>query len=221
MGGSCSIRERWRAGWAFRRWAAGFGQRLRGFARAEEGVAAIEFAMILPAMLLIYLGLVVITTGIAIDRKVGTMAFTLADLTARAQAITNADRDIMFSAARAILAPYSATGATLVLTSIYIDDNGRATVSWSDANKAGAALTRGANYVLPDYAAGLAMPSSSLIIGEVTYPYAEGWTGVLASLGFSIGGFRDGILTMHEKSYMRPRLVPRIPRVVDEDTVYP
>jgi Flp pilus assembly protein TadG len=217
----CYIRERRGGAGAWGRRAGSLARRLRAFARADEGVAAIEFAMILPVMLLIYLGLVVITTGIAIDRKVGTVAFTLADLTARAQAITNADRDITFSAARAILAPYPATGVTLVLTSVFIDDNGRATVSWSDANKAGAALTRGSNYVLPDYAAGLAMPDSSLIIGEVTYPYAEGWTGVLASLGFSIGGFRDGILTMHEKSYMRPRLVPRIPRVIDEDTVYP
>jgi Flp pilus assembly protein TadG len=221
MGGGGYMPGRWQASHLWRLRVAGLAQHLRAFVRAEQGVAAIEFAMILPLMLLIYLGLVVITTGIAIDRKVGTMAFTLADLTARAQAITNTDRDIMFGAARAILAPYPATSVTLVLTSIYIDDNGRATVSWSDANKAGAALTRGSNYVLPDYAAGLAMPNSSLILGEVTYPYAEGWTGVLDSLGFSIGGFRDGILTLHEKSYMRPRLVPRIPRVVDEDTVYP
>jgi len=194
--------------------------RLRAFGRAREGVAAIEFALILPVMLLIYLGMVVLTTGIAIDRKVSTMAYTLADLTARAQAVTNNDRDLMFSAARAILAPYATTNVTLVLSSVYFDNNGRATVSWSDANKAGAALTRGSTYVLPDYATSLAMPNSSLIIGQVTYPYAEGWVGVLTSLGFSIGGFQNGVLTMRETSYMRPRLVPRVARVINDSTIY-
>ncbi|MBS7696332.1 MULTISPECIES: TadE/TadG family type IV pilus assembly protein [unclassified Chelatococcus] len=193
---------------------------LRCFASSREGIAAIEFALVMPVMALIYVGFVVITNGVALNRKVSIMAHTLADLTARVQIVTDSERDLVFSAARAVLAPYATGGVTLVLSSVYIDSNGVAKVVWSDANRSGAALTRGSDYTFPAGAAGLAIRNSSLIVGDVTYPYIDGWADVLSSLGFPMSAFRDGVLTMRETRTLTPRLVPRISRITSNGTVY-
>ena len=46
----------------------------------ERGVSAVEFAMLLPLMLTLYLGAVEISQGIGADRKVTLTARTVADL---------------------------------------------------------------------------------------------------------------------------------------------
>jgi len=50
-----------------------------------RGIAAIEFAMIVPLMLVLVLffGTVEFSTGVAVDRKVTLMARTLSDLTSQ------------------------------------------------------------------------------------------------------------------------------------------
>jgi len=53
---------------------------VRRLARDERGVSAVEFAMLLPLMLTLYLGAVEISQGIAADRKVTLVSRTVADL---------------------------------------------------------------------------------------------------------------------------------------------
>ena len=48
-----------------------------------RGVAAIEFAMIVPIMLVMFFGTVEFSSGVAVDRKVTLMARTLSDLTSQ------------------------------------------------------------------------------------------------------------------------------------------
>ena len=62
----------------------------------DEGAAAIEFAFIMPFMLLLYFGLVDVTGLISMNRRVVSAAATMADLVAnkkpifsRAQLLTN------------------------------------------------------------------------------------------------------------------------------------
>jgi Flp pilus assembly pilin Flp len=54
---------------------------LRRFLRDRDGVAAVEFAFIMPVMLVLYFGVVVLGQGIEISRKVQLASRTLADLT--------------------------------------------------------------------------------------------------------------------------------------------
>ena len=57
--------------------------RLRAFGRAAEGLAAVEFALLLPVLLLLYAGCIELTTALALDRKTSRAASTLVDLLAQ------------------------------------------------------------------------------------------------------------------------------------------
>ena len=58
--------------------------RLRGFAADQNGVSAVEFAILLPLMLTLYLGGVEISQAVSADRKTTLVAHTVGDLTAQA-----------------------------------------------------------------------------------------------------------------------------------------
>ena len=48
-----------------------------------RGVAATEFVMIVPLMLVMFFGIVELSSGVAVDRKVTLVARTLSDLTSQ------------------------------------------------------------------------------------------------------------------------------------------
>lgn len=101
----------------------------RRFAGAESGMAAVEFALILPLMLMIYLGLVELSKSLRAAQKVDLVAHTLSDLTAQkltggaatGQAgLTEADIQAIFAAGTALMSPLPATGLKMTITEVNI-----------------------------------------------------------------------------------------------------
>ena len=82
---------------------------LRHFRRDRRGVSAVEFALIAPLMLGLYIGCVEISEGVAADRKVTLTAGALANLTSQVTTLTTADMSNILNASTAIMNPY--TGA--------------------------------------------------------------------------------------------------------------
>jgi Flp pilus assembly protein TadG len=170
---------------------------LRRFADDKRGVSAIEFAMLLPLMITLYLGTVEISQGVAIDRKVTLTARTVADLASQSQTITNAQLQDLLKASAAVMTPYNDSDPTkpaklgVTVTSLNIDAQGRATVTWSQTLN-GTARTPGASLTLP---AALAVPNTSLVWSEATYAYTP-----------TIGYVITSTLNLHDQMYMRPRL---------------
>ena len=78
---------------------------VRRFVRDQKGLALIEFAFVLPLMLLLYVGSVAVTMGVTTDRKVTLVTRTLGDIVAQDNNITADESTNVFNAARAILAP--------------------------------------------------------------------------------------------------------------------
>jgi Flp pilus assembly protein TadG len=165
---------------------------LRGLLRDKRGVSAVEFALVLPIMISLYLGLGEIATGVGIDRKVALTARALSDLCSQATStISNSEMSNILDATTSVMAPYSTTPLKVVVTAINIDSSGKATVGWSDT-RGGTARAVGSTVTIPS---ALAIPSTQLILSEVTYGYQP-------AIGFTI----TGTLTLSEKLYMSPRV---------------
>lgn len=107
--------------------------RLRRLALVEDGVAAVEFALILPIMLLVYIGSVEASLAITMDRKVQLVAGTLGDLVARADTTIPADTlEDYFKAAGGIMTPYPVDKLKQVVTQVLVSaDGSSASVVWS------------------------------------------------------------------------------------------
>ncbi|WP_374944347.1 TadE/TadG family type IV pilus assembly protein [Sphingomonas sp.] len=127
----------------------------------------IEFACVLPFLVLLFVGGFQLMDAISAYRKVGSTVRTLADLTTQNTVITDAQADEILNASRQVMAPYSPSSAVLRISQIQVDAFNRATVSWSRALN-GAEYADGTAVTLP---AGLRQPGKYYIFSEITYTY--------------------------------------------------
>src|SRR3954467_11498234 len=133
---------------SFARFAAGIRRPLCHFQHDERGGSAVEFAMLLPLMITLYLGGVEVSSAIAVDRKVTLVARTLGDLVAQATTVTATDMTNILNAATTVVQPYSSSLIKVTVSSVAIDANGVAKVAWSDT-KNGTARAAGSTVTLP------------------------------------------------------------------------
>jgi Flp pilus assembly protein TadG len=173
-------------------------QRLASFARDRRGISAVEFAMLLPLMVTMYLGVVEVSKGVAIDRKVTLTTRTMADLASRVTSINNADMSSLLNASAAVIAPYQSSPLKIVLSAVNVDANGNATIAWSDT-LGGSQRSVGSTVTLPTV---LSVPNTQLIWSEVSYLYNP-----------TFGYVLTGNLNLSDQIYMRPRLSDSITRV--------
>jgi Flp pilus assembly protein TadG len=186
-----------RIGQAVQRAADAARTRLASFAASADGVAAVEFAAVLPVMVIMYLGMTEVGQGVTADRKLTLLARALGDLSAQASTIDDTEMSNIFNAAGAVLVPYDSSLSTMVVSSIVIDGTGKATVCWSNAKN----MTPRAKGQVVTLPAGINTPSTTLIMAEASYPYTP-----------TIGYVITGTLKLNETVYMRPRLVPQVTR---------
>jgi len=102
------------------------------FKRDGRGVAVVEFALVVPVMLTLYVGAMEASLLITLDRKVQSVAGAVGDLVARTDGAVSSDqlRDY-FQAASGIMTPYPPTDLKQLVTLIEVADNGAANVVWS------------------------------------------------------------------------------------------
>src|SRR6218665_1980254 len=97
-----------------------------------RGVSAVEFAMIIPLMFTMFFGMLDVSNGFAIDRKVSQIAQGMADLTSRYTTLAETDISNFFIIADAMLTPYDKTQLKATISQIYIDPSTKtAKVVWS------------------------------------------------------------------------------------------
>jgi Flp pilus assembly protein TadG len=105
---------------------------IRRFAGAQAGVAAVEFALVVPFMLVVYLGTSEASALITMDRKVQSVAGAVGDLVARENGtISSATLRDYFQAASGIMTPYTTTDIKQIVTSVKVETNGDTIVAWS------------------------------------------------------------------------------------------
>lgn len=163
----------------------------RRYAADRRGVAAVEFALVLPFLVLLYFGGVELTQGVTLNRQVALTSTTIANIVSQYTTISASTQlnDIL-SASTQILAPYGSANPQVVVSLITIDANKNATVTWSQTLN-GTAHIVGAPITVP---ANLDIANTCLILSETTYPY----TPVYDILG-------QGVFNLYASIYMVPR----------------
>ncbi|WP_322186173.1 TadE/TadG family type IV pilus assembly protein [Fulvimarina sp. 2208YS6-2-32] len=124
------------------------------FARARDGAVAIEFVLVLPILVLLYLGAFEGSKLFEVSRKANTATETIGDLVGRTRSVTLRELNNIFDVARAIISPFDPGELDVQISAISIDPQGKATVDWS-RKRSGAGtqsmpgLAKGSPYALP------------------------------------------------------------------------
>ena len=180
----------------------------RGFVASDRGVAAIEFAIIMPVLLIMLLATFDAGRAIAIYMKVRAATYTLAAITnqySMSAPIQSTDMQAITGATAAVLAPYPSAPATVTITQIKQTTSTQATVNWSYSLN-GTAYAAGTTWArIPT---GLTTSNACnsypcyLIFAEVQYTFTP-----------SFGYFIVGTLNFSDNLYGTPRSSTCIPYV--------
>lgn len=157
-----------------------------------RGFAAVEFAMVVPVMVVMLLGSVELSDALTVDRRVTAIASSIADLVAQSASVSSADVKDIMRIGDSLLGKYSSSYMQLSVTSLTANAAGDATVLWSRDRRGGQPYAAGAPY--PNLPAGLIDPNGGLIITNVKYSYRS-----------PIGHFIHGPITLNQTFYLRPR----------------
>ena len=170
--------------------------RARKLRKSEDGISAVEFALIAPLMAMIYFGCIELSIMMTLDRKVTGATAALGDLTSRASTVTNDELSDIIEAARMVMQPNDMTGARIRITSLY-EDSGDVKVAWSDGCNLSAHAVD-SNITIP---ANLIPTGGTLIMAEIEYDYNS-----------NIGYFFSSAKELSDTFYLRPRRVDEITR---------
>jgi Flp pilus assembly protein TadG len=167
--------------------------------RDRSGVAAVEFAMILPLLLVLLFGMIDASSGMAAKRKVTIVAQTVSDLTSRYTSVNDTDIGNFKTIGNAIMTPYSATPLTVTVSEIWVKPStGKARIQWSsDLTKhpIGSEISTFPADLVGKDAAGNVVSDQYLIYSEVSYDFTP-------VVGYVMG---NAVIKLKDESYTRPR----------------
>lgn len=163
----------------------GFLRRLWGDRR---GVAAVEFALIAPMLVGLYLSAVELTLAFEAQQRMTHMASAMADMAAQSRTITTAQLDDIMQSGSVMAYPLTTSPLGQRIASMTANSAGVVTVDW----------TRTHNFTTtaaPTVPTGFLRANESVIVADVTYDYHPIFTVVLPAT-----------MTFRQHAYLRPRL---------------
>jgi len=170
---------------------------IAGFFEDRSGIAAIEFAMVVPLMLVAFFGTVEFSSGLAVDRKVSLVARAIANVTSQGTQATNADLTNYFLAGNKIMTPYAVPNMTI--SELYIDpSSGNARVQWSQGSAprgVGSVVAIPPSLIARNPNTNAINPSQYVIFSEVNTLYTPAVGYVMAPSG----------VTLSDTAYAIPR----------------
>ena len=168
---------------------------IRRIGSDKKAAAAVEFALILPIMLTLYISGVSVTEAFNINRKVIIAAHTIADLTARYDEVNDGKIKDILNAAEAVFAPYPSDKLTVTVTSVKIWPDGRAEVLWSKTKTDGKIKDGRSGNVTSEIPEALKVADTGLIWGEASYVYEP-------AVAYEL----TGKIHLSERTFLRPRI---------------
>jgi Flp pilus assembly protein TadG len=172
---------------------------LKRFRAEQRAVAAVEFALTVPLLLLLYVGSTELSEAITVDRHLTTVSGTTGDLVAQAKStLSRSLLNDYFVASQKIMLPFSSTPLKQVISCISVDANGVTKVLWSEVFNGGTARVVNATYPLPTEMIAISK-GSYVIVSEASYIY----TPIVGTV------FTANIPLYHENFYL-PRFGDKI-----------
>ena len=195
---------------------------IAAFVQDCRGIAATEFAVIVPIMLVLLFATVEFCSGMAVDRKVSLVARTIANLTSQGANASASDLTNFFGAANLIMVPYVQPmypAPNMTISELWIDPStGKARVQWSVGSAPHSPTT-----IIPIPTSMIATdPTTHAIIANQYIIYSEVNTVFTPSLG-SYGIMGNAGVTLSDVAYALPRqstcvFYPSTPAVVPPAT---
>lgn len=166
---------------------------LSRFRQDQTGLAAVEFALLAPLIILFYFGMAELCQGYMAQKRMSHVTSMIADLTAQAQTVNQNDLNDIFNIGNEIMQPFSPTPLQVRVSSVTRGADGIVDVDWSF----------GRNMEdLEDpvsVPAGLIGNGESLIVAEAIYDYQS-----------PVDQFLPGITELGRVFYLRPRVVDKV-----------
>jgi Flp pilus assembly protein TadG len=155
------------------------------FAADRRGIAAVEFALLLPVMAVLFFGMLEASDLFTVNRRLASATNALVDLAAQEPSITVAEIDDLIVGVTRILEPSDTSTVTMKLISVTRGNsaNSPVLVHWSRDEMGNTPYTAGQTYdKLADDES--LKPGQSLVISEIGYHYDSGMTGYVISIPF-------------------------------------
>ena len=161
------------------------------------GVAAIEFALVIPLVIIVYAGGFEIVQAATVNRKLTDTTVQLANVTTQYTSVqASSDLANIAGASAQIMAPYPTSSLTTVITEVQTDASSNGKVAWSQGYGA-PCLAKNSAVTLP---AGFASPNSFYVLVQTTYSYTP-----------TIGSAFVHTIPMTDQIFMVPRQSTSIP----------
>jgi len=164
-----------------------------------KGVAALEFALIAPIMIMLFVGTLEVSAAVSVNRKVSRISSVVGDLVTQSTELNGTDITNIMNVSSDIMEPYD-NAVKIRITGIDIS-GGTATVTWS-CNQGWSSLSNGSVYTVPN---AIKTDGTFLVAARVqtTYQPMVGWARYSKSTGVS---FDNTSVTMDEEIFLRPRI---------------
>lgn len=163
----------------------------------RKGLAALEFALLFPVMLVLFCSVVEMGNFLTVGRKIAQAAQNCADLITQEKSIDNAKFDDVTQAIRLVMEPYPSTTLAFRVTSVvYNVPTGAASVAWQ--KNVGTIPAGGPAPTVS--ATGLGLAGESVVLVNLSYQYTPLFSNIVPSS-----------FTVSEFAVARPRRVRVIP----------
>lgn len=163
----------------------------------RRGIAAVEFAMLAPVLVIAFIGTFELAEAITVNRKVAHATSTVGDLITQSETLSSTDVENIFDATEAVMSPYPTSSLKIVIATVEADENGNPKVIDSKARNTSSWPTGAAPPVtIPD---GIDYTSQQVVIAKSEYAY----TAIFGSLAKEIIG--QDSFTLSDTFFLRPR----------------
>lgn len=163
---------------------------LKRLRRDDRGVAAMEFALMAPILMVLYYAAAELTSGMIANGRAGHVASVVGDLVSQTNTLKQSELTDIFAVGNAIMKPFPTASLKFRVTSVKADSSGVPKIIWS-AEQGMSHLGAGTASGFPS---GLLAAGDSVIMSEVQYTYTSPIQRTIPTP-----------LTFNSKYYIKPR----------------